>query len=357
LKKDENCLRVAILGCGPISQFAHLESAQKARNVILRAVCDADESLAQRFGSFYDAEKIYLDYDEMLADESVDAVIIGTSDAFHVPASRKALAAGKHVLCEKPLGASIEEVKALAEEVEKSGLVLQVGHMLRFDPGIQEARKFIEEEMGQMLAFKAWYCDSTHRYDMTDAVQPMPRQGSRVIKPKGDPKANRQQYYMLTHGCHLVDLARFLGGPITAVRTRHSQRFGAHSWFVDTEFANGSLGHLDLTVAIRMDWFEGFHIWGEHGSALGKIFNPWYYKSAEVDIFHEKDASTSRVLGADGHFYRRQLEGFVDTILNHAPMTGANAEDGLASLQAMVAIARSVDSGERVELARVEGGV
>jgi predicted dehydrogenase len=211
--------------------------------------------------------------------------------------------------------------------------------------------------MGQMLALKAWYCDSTHRYEMTDAVQPMPRQGSRVIKPKGDPKANRQQYYMLTHGCHLVDLARFLGGPITAVRARHSQRFGAHSWFVDTEFANGSLGHLDLTVAIRMDWFEGFHIWGEHGSALGKIFNPWYYKSAEVDIFHEKDASTSRVLGADGHFYRRQLEGFVDTILNHAPMTGANAEDGLASVQAMVAIARSVDSGERVELARVEGGV
>jgi len=126
---------------------------------------------------------------------------------------------------------------------------------------------------------------------------------------------------------------------------------------VDTEFENGSLGHLDLTVAIRMDWFEGFQIWGEHGSALGKIFNPWCYKSAEVDIFHEKNASTSRVLGADAHFYRRQLEGFADTILHHAPMTGANAEDGLASLQGMVAIARSVESDECVELAKVEGGV
>ena len=150
MKKDENCLRIGILGCGPISQFAHLESAQKARNVVLRAVCDADESLARRFGNFYDAEKIYLDYDEMLADESVDAVIIGTSDAFLVPASRKALAAGKHVLCEKPLGVSIDEVKVLAEEVKLSGLVLQVGHMLHFDPGIQAARKFIDKEMGQM---------------------------------------------------------------------------------------------------------------------------------------------------------------------------------------------------------------
>jgi len=58
--------------------------------------------------------------------------------------------------------------------------VLQVGHMLRFDPGIEATRKFIDEEMGQMLALKAWYCDSTHRYDMTDAVQPMPVSGRRL---------------------------------------------------------------------------------------------------------------------------------------------------------------------------------
>jgi predicted dehydrogenase len=148
-----------------------------------------------------------------------------------------------------------------------------------------------------------------------------------------------------------------LGGPITAVRARLLERFGAYCWFVETEFASGTLGHLDLTVAVRMDWFEGFQIHGENGSAVGKIFNPWYYKSSEVDIFHEKDASTSRVLGADGHFYRRQLEGFADTILKGVPMRGANVEDGLASVQAMVAIARSVDSGERIELATVVGAV
>lgn len=357
MKKEKDCLRVGILGCGPISQFAHLESAQKAGNVVLRAVCDADEALAQRFGAFYDAEKIYLDYDEMLADESLDAVVIAISDAFHVPAARKALAAGKHVLCEKPLGVTVEEVNALAEDVRKTGLVLQVGHMLRFDPGIQATRKFIDQEMGQMLALKAWYCDSTHRYEMTDALQPLPRFGRHALRPKGDPKANRAQYYMLAHGCHLADLARYLSGPITAVRARLSQRFGAYCWFVETEFANGTLGHLDLTVAVRMDWFEGFQIYGENGSAVGKIFNPWYYKSSEVDIFHEKDASTRRVLGADAHFYRRQLEAFAGTILHGTPMRGADIEDGVASVQTMVAIARSAESAERIELATVTGGV
>jgi predicted dehydrogenase len=120
----------------------------------------------------------------------------------------------------------------------------------------------------------------------------------------------KARYYMLAHGCHQVDLARSFAGPIKAVHARSLNRFGAYCWFVETEFENGALGHLDLTVAVRMDWHEGFQIYGEHGSAMGKIFNPWYYKSSEVDLFREKDATTSRMLGADGHFYRRQLEGF-----------------------------------------------
>ena len=120
-----------------------------------------------------------------------------------------------------------------------------------------------------------------------------------------------------------------------------STRGGMRCWFVDVEFANGALGHLDLTVAVRMDWHEGFQIYGENGTVIGKTYNPWYYKSSDVDIFHEADGASHRVLGADGHFYRRQLEGFAAVILDGAPMSGADIDDGLASVRAMVAIARS----------------
>ncbi|ALL68499.1 Myo-inositol 2-dehydrogenase [Paraburkholderia caribensis MBA4] len=353
MKKEERQLRIGVLGCGPISQFAHFESVQKARNASLFAVCDVDEGLARHFGQFYNAQNVYLDYDQMLADPEVEAVIIGTSDAFHVPASLKALAAGKHVLCEKPIGVSVEEVEQLAREVPRSGNVLQIGHMLRFDPGIESAKAFVQDEMGEMLALKAWYCDSTHRYTNTDAIQPQPRQGSRVLRPQGDPKADRQRYYMLAHGSHLVDLARYLGGPIRAVDARLREKFGAYCWFVDVDFENGTLGHLDLTIAVRMDWHEGFQVYGEHGSATAKIYNPWYYKSSDVDIFHERNATTTRVLGADGHFYRRQLEGFADTALKGVAMRGADIVDGVASIRAMVAIAQSVRSGKPVALADV----
>lgn len=359
---DVQPLGVGILGCGPIAQLAHLASVQKGRNVVLAAVCDRDVELAQRFGHQYDAEKIHTDFDDMLADEAVEAVIVATSDAFHVPAARRALAAGKHVFCEKPLGVTVEEVEGLRADIEGTGLVLQVGHMMRFDPGIQSAHTFIQEEMGEMLALKAWYCDSTHRYTMTDALQPVTRTGADALRPSGDQKTDLRRYNLLAHGSHLVDLARYLGGAIRSVRARLLERHGAMCWFVDVDFDSGALGHLDLTVPVRMDWHEGFQIYGQNGSVVARIHNPWFYKSSEVDIFREADGSYHRVLGADGHFYRRQIEDFARVIRNGEAgepeaMNGASIDDGVASIRALVAIRRSAESGKPVDLADVSGPV
>jgi predicted dehydrogenase len=350
-------LQVGVLGCGPIAQAAHLESATKAKNAELYAVCDVAEDLARRMAVTHGAAKVFTDYVTMLADPELDAVIIATSDAFHVPAARAALEAGKHVLCEKPLGINVEDVESLRQTAERAGRIFQVGHMKRFDAGLQSAKAFIDTEMGEVLALKAWYCDSTHRYANTDAVQPLIVKSASARKPAVNPKADLQQYFMLAHGCHLIDTARYLCGDIVEVDARHRERFGAHCWFADLTFASGAFGHLDLTIAVRMDWHEGFQLYGEHGSVLAKIYNPWIYRSSEVDIFREKTGATSRVLGADGHFYRRQLEGFADTILNAAPQTGATIADGVASVRAMVAIRQSARTGKPVRPDSVSGPV
>jgi predicted dehydrogenase len=356
-KKQEQRLRVGVLGAGQIAQAAHFESCTKARNADLFAICDVADDLRERMAVTHGAEKTYADYDRMLADPDIDAVIIATADAFHVPASIRALEAGKHVLCEKPVGLTIEEAEELKQAVWRSGKVFQVGHMKRFDAGLQAAKAFVDAEMGDLVAIKAWYCDSTHRYAMTDAVQPLIIASAKAKKPAVDPKADLRRYYMLAHGCHLIDTARYFAGDLVTVRARLSERAGISCWFVDVEFASGALGHLDLTVAVRMDWHEGFQIYGKNGSIIGKTYNPWYYRTSDVDIFREADGTTYRVLGADGHFYRRQLEGFADAILKGVPIAGATIDDGVASVRAMVAIARSVESGERVTLADVSGGV
>ncbi|MBV9246650.1 MAG: Gfo/Idh/MocA family oxidoreductase [Methylobacteriaceae bacterium] len=356
-EKEDRRLRIGVLGCGPIAQAAHFEACTKARNADLFAICDVDAGLRERMRATHAPAKAYGDYGAMLADPDVEAVIIAIADAFHVKCSIDALRAGKHVLCEKPLGVAVEEVEELRQAAAETGRLVQVGHMKRFDAGLQAAHAFISAEMGQMLAFKAWYCDSTHRYAMTDAAQPLIVAGSHVRRPPGNPKADLQRYYMLAHGSHLVDTARYLAGPIRSVEARLSERFGAYCWFIDVDFASGALGHLDLTVAVRMDWHEGFQIYGESGCVLGRTYNPWYFKSSDVEIFREADASWHRVLGADGHFYRRQVEAFADSILHGAPMTGADIEDGIASVRAMVAIAQSAASGRPVALPSVSGSV
>ena len=134
------------------------------------------------------------------------------------------------------------------------------------------------------------------------------------------------------------------------------EKFGAYCWFAETQFADGSVGHLDLTIAVRMDWHEGFQVYGEHGSVIGKTYNPWYRRSSDVECFSTRDGQYHRPLGEDAHLFRLQVEGFADRIL-HGSHGGADVEDGLAAMRGMVALARSRSPGRCVLLSEARGGV
>src|SRR5439155_26023146 len=102
-----------VLGCGPIAQFAHFDACRKARNAELYAICDAAEDLLARMAAIHEPRVAYRDFNQMLADPQVEAVIIAVADQFHVPLALQAIAAGKHVLIEKPLRINIEECESL----------------------------------------------------------------------------------------------------------------------------------------------------------------------------------------------------------------------------------------------------
>jgi len=357
MNKDARLLRLGILGCGPIAQIAHFDAAKKARNVELTALCDLADDLRERMAAMHQPRFAYRDFDEMLADDRIEAVLIGVADQFHVPLALKAVRAGKHVLVEKPLGVAIEECEELRRHVHASKLTFQIGNNRRFDPGITFARKFIQEEMGQIISFNTWYWDSVYRYTMTDNLQPARHTSAAALKPEGNPKADQRRYFLLTHGSHLVDTTRWLGGEIVSVRARLLERFGAFCWHAQVEFAHGELGHLELTIPARADFEEGFHIQGEHGSVKGRAFLSWYHKAAEVECFSTRDRAYRRPLGEDAHGYKLQLESFADTILTGAPQRGANIDDGVQTIRALAAIARSTETGEWMRLADVRGAV
>lgn len=361
MTKEPRLLRIGVLGCGPIAQFAHFDACRKGRNTELYAICDAAPRLLERMAAIHQPVRSYSAFEDMLNDDRVEAVIVATSDQFHVPLCEKALDAGKHVFVEKPLGVSVEECEALRAKCRaiqsREHRVFQVGNNRRFDPGVRFAHRFIQEEIGGLIAVKSWYCDSTQRYTMTDNLQPIPITSANALRPGGNPKADKRSYFMLTHGSHLVDSARFLGGNIESVSARLVAKYDSYCWFISADFKGGHAGHFDLTVPLRGDFQEGFQIYGEFGSIYGKIPLPWFHKSGEVECFSVKDRQFRRVLGEDAHTYKLQLEAFAGAILHGEPQIGATVDDGTAVLRTMVAIARAVDSGGNIRPDGVTGTI
>ena len=100
-------LRIGVLGAGPIAQFAHFEACRKAANAELYAICDLAPDLLEQVAAEHRPRRTFASYDDMLADSEVDAVIVAIADQCHVQAALQALAAGKDVIVEKPMGVTV----------------------------------------------------------------------------------------------------------------------------------------------------------------------------------------------------------------------------------------------------------
>ena len=90
---------------------------------------------------------------------------------------------------------------------------------------------------------------------------------------------------------------------------------------------------------------------------MATTYNPWYHKGRDVEIFDEMEATTRRVLGADGHVFRRQRGGLADSVLEGAPRRAADVADRLGSVRAMPAPAESLRSGRAVSGPAMTGAV
>jgi predicted dehydrogenase len=137
-------INVGIVGLGwPGERHAEALGVSSLGNVY--AICDLNTDLLKTFSNTFGPRRIFTSYDEMLLDSDLDAVVIGLPNALHYPFSRKALQAGKHVLCEKPPTMNAEQMRTLHEEARDRGLVYYFGRQMRFSPAMQAAKKVIAE--------------------------------------------------------------------------------------------------------------------------------------------------------------------------------------------------------------------
>jgi predicted dehydrogenase len=118
----------------------------------LRWLCDASEERQAEFAERYPDAKVTGDFDELLAADDVDAVVIASPVPTHYPLARAALEAGKHVFVEKPPAMRAAEMEELIELADARGLVLMPGHLLLYHPAVQKLKELIDDgELGEVL--------------------------------------------------------------------------------------------------------------------------------------------------------------------------------------------------------------
>lgn len=150
-------LRVGVIGCGLISGV-HIHAIEETDHAVLAAVCDIDRKKMEKTAAEHGV-KGYLDYHELIARPDIDAVHICVPHYLHAPISIAALRAGKHVLCEKPMGTSLQEARAMVQAARDSGKTLTVCFQNRYNGATRRMKEIIDGgEMGKVIGGSAFVC-------------------------------------------------------------------------------------------------------------------------------------------------------------------------------------------------------
>jgi predicted dehydrogenase len=148
-------IKVGVIGCGYWGPNL-LRNLAENENAELRWICDLETQRLVTMGRRYPAARQTNDIKELLADSTLDAVVIATPVWTHFPFAQQALTAGKHVLVEKPLTSSVAEADRLVELAERLGLTLMVDHTFVYTGAVRKIKEIVDSgELGELLYFDA----------------------------------------------------------------------------------------------------------------------------------------------------------------------------------------------------------
>lgn len=345
-KKNNEKLRVGVLGCSTVSQMAQLQAAVTAENVDLMAVCDGSKDLRWKVAAMFEPKKLYSSYQEMLDDPDIDAVVIGVPDRFHADSALQAVLAGKHVMVEQPMGLSVEECETLMEIGHRKHQVVHVSSVRRFDPGIAFAREYVEKNLGKILSFEGWYSESS---DYKASIQNL---HSAMVPTDGVRKmlyAPGPQQFLFQQAVNAVDTAVYLLGEIATVSVHEQVLEDMYSWHCILHFENHAIGSFALNYNIRGNRQEGFRIYGSEGLIHAVCHSPWEYRTTELSCQSLSSGQIVSPKDTDGQLYRRQMESFAEVILagKKISQTGAGLREGIHVLQVLLAMLESAAQGGR----------
>jgi D-xylose 1-dehydrogenase (NADP+, D-xylono-1,5-lactone-forming) len=305
-----------------------IPGAQASPKVELVGVASREQGRADAYAQEWTIPRSYGSYEALLEDPEIEAVYISLPNTLHVEWSIRAVEAGKHVLCEKPLSRHADDVEAAFDAADRARRILSEAFMYRHNPQTKRLAELVASgAIGELRLVRAAF--SYGLYDTDN------------IRLRTDVEGGA----LMDVGCYCVSGSRLLAGePETAY---------AEAWFgpsgtdwvlgATLRFADDVIGTFDCGTALHeRDELEAI---GSEGSLF--VDDPWHCQKPGIEVRRDDGVERIEIERADS--YQLELENMSDAIRGEGrPLLGR--EDAVGQARALEALHRSATTGERVVL-------
>jgi myo-inositol 2-dehydrogenase / D-chiro-inositol 1-dehydrogenase len=322
-------LRIGIIGAGIMGADHARIFAEEVPGTSLQVICDADQARAKLAADATGARSVTSDPLSVINDASVDAVVIAAPDQFHAPLTLACIAAGKPVLCEKPLSQDTKECLAVLAAEEKCGnRLVQIGFMRRFDPSYAEIKSMlVRGDLGKALMFHCFHRNVSPAYDF------------------------RPEMAICNSAPHEFDVARWmLDSDIKTISVFRPPSGGQTApVFMVLETVAGQLVNIEVNISATYGYDVRGELVGEKGTAFLRA-----PVNADVNLGLKQYNSyptdwRPRFIDA----YRQQNRAWVKSVQTGKPNLGASAWDGYASTAVAEAGVEALRTGKTVAVTQI----
>ncbi|WP_419890107.1 Gfo/Idh/MocA family protein [Paenibacillus xylanexedens] len=336
-------IKVAVFGCGAIAERRHIPEYAANENVELVAFADPIVERAEKMAETYGG-KAYSSYEELLANETVDAVSVCTPNYLHAPMAIAAANAGKHVLVEKPMAVSTEEGEQMIEAAKKNGVYLMVGHNQRLMPPHVKAKEILDSgKLGRVLNFRTSFGHpGPEGWSVDGAESWFFRKEEAIMGAMGDLGVHKSDFIRYLLNDEVSEVAGFIS-------TLHKE--GTKVDDNATCLLRMKSGAIGTLVASWTQYRAGDNstvLWCENGvMKIGTV------EGDEVIVELTNGTVETYKVGAMATNEKQVpsgvIDAFVESIVTQTP-PAISGEEGLRSLQVILAAFESEKTGQIIKL-------
>lgn len=326
--------KLVVANIGMKFGMSHIEGAM-SYDAEIAAICDTNEENLRAAGERYGIpeEKRCTDYMDIANNKEIDVVTVAIPDQEHVKVSCDLLRAGKHVLCEKPLALTREDIEEMVRVADESDSKFMVGQICRFTPAFEKAKEIIDSgTIGEI-----YFAESEYAHDYMKLVDNW----------RSDPN----RHGVIGGGCHAIDLLRWLVGDPKEVFAYGTHKLLPQVAYDDAtvaimKFDENVMGKVFVSTGCKRNYTMRTVIYGTKGTLICDNTSPTMTLFVTDDEGVTKEPQTIDIT-VNNHNAAKEFEVFADAILNDKPVV-TDAREGAKTVAVCLAIVESSKTGKPV---------